>query len=97
MEPVCLVAPTSISIPTQPLLPIRSWIERLQAMLGPLPGGFLRFFVQRFPLLLMSIYCFALQHLGEEPHLQHYWPGGAAIRQPFLQVCYVCVHAERGN
>ena len=58
-------------------------------MLGPLPGGFLRFFTSRFPRLLLAVYVFALQHLAEEPSLQQYWQseqGGPDSSHSFVQV-----------
>ncbi|KAG2484704.1 hypothetical protein HYH03_016532 [Edaphochlamys debaryana] len=69
----------------------------LQAMLGPIPGGFLRFFTARFPRLLLAVYVFGLQHLSQEPALQQYWtqrgaggeaagPAGAAGAAAFVQV-----------
>ncbi|GIL90679.1 hypothetical protein Vretifemale_18451 [Volvox reticuliferus] len=57
----------------------------LQAMLGPLPAGFLRFFVGRFPCLLLAVYVFALQHLADEPTLQQYWGDGGGGAEPFVR------------
>lgn len=56
----------------------------LQAMLGPLPSGFLRYFASRFPGLLTAVYVFGLRHLRDEPSLSQYWPCGAAACEPFL-------------
>jgi len=58
----------------------------LQELLGPLPGGYLRYFTSRFPNLLLGVWSFALKHLPAEPQLASaYWPQGADLFDPFLR------------
>ncbi|GFR44013.1 hypothetical protein Agub_g5168 [Astrephomene gubernaculifera] len=64
----------------------REMPQQLQALMGPLPGGFLRFFTARFPRLLLSVYVFALRHLavaggGGEQQLAQYWPHAGGGQQ----------------
>ncbi|GLI64471.1 hypothetical protein VaNZ11_007744 [Volvox africanus] len=66
----------------------------LQAMLGPLPAGFLRFFVGRFPCLLLAVYVFALQHLADEPTLQQYWGDGGNGAEPVVRT-FMATYGKR--
>ncbi|EFJ40840.1 hypothetical protein VOLCADRAFT_107956 [Volvox carteri f. nagariensis] len=68
----------------------------LQSMLGPLPGGFLRFFCGRFPHLLLAVYVFAVRHLANEPTLQQYWGdgGGGEGAEPFVRT-FMAMYGNR--
>ena len=50
----------------------------LQKKLGPLPGGFLRYFAGRYPGLLMTCYYFALRWCAHE----HVFQARVTLRQP---------------
>lgn len=45
----------------------------LQHLMGPVPDGYLLYFTKRFPLLLMTVYDFAKEHLSEENGFQVYF------------------------
>ncbi|GAX84340.1 hypothetical protein CEUSTIGMA_g11762.t1, partial [Chlamydomonas eustigma] len=58
----------------------------LQTMLGPLPHGFLRYFMDRFPHLLLAMFVFALRNLKQDGALAHYWVCGVEACEPFVTV-----------
>ncbi len=49
----------------------------LQARIGPIPDGFLNYFANRFPRLLVNCFYFALRWCPEEPVFTKYFPQGA--------------------
>eukprot|EP00958_Prasinococcus_capsulatus_P005757 scaffold551_cov395-Prasinococcus_capsulatus_cf.AAC.15 len=46
--------------------------ESLRRLLGPLPGGFMNYFSERFPLLVLDVHTFVLSELGNEEVFQQY-------------------------
>ncbi|KAK9828434.1 hypothetical protein WJX81_007728 [Elliptochloris bilobata] len=52
--------------------------EALQQRLGPPSDGFLLYFKDRFPRLLLTTFCFALRHCSREPAFAPYLPPAAA-------------------
>lgn len=46
----------------------------VQQMLGDLPSGYLRYFVTRFPKLMMHVYHVLLRHCREEEAMKIYFP-----------------------
>eukprot|EP00884_Botryococcus_braunii_P010147 jgi/Botrbrau1/19133/Bobra.0077s0045.1 len=49
----------------------------LQAKLGPVPEGYIRYFATRFPRLLLTAYGFALKHCAGDDTLRQYFPPAA--------------------
>ena len=52
-------------------------------LLSPYPVGFARYFLDRYPRLLLAAYKFAAIFLGREPAFAKYFPEGAAVMHKF--------------
>jgi Ribonuclease 2-5A len=42
----------------------------LQLLLGPFPGGFVRYFTDKFPILMIVLFRYGVKYLKDEPRFK---------------------------